>query len=155
MSDIIDLTKPLSDSIQKLQNAPLTLGGINGTFSGDTSLLQNLDVTDANGIPVPLASARPNEQQQTQPSTWWDKYLQNFGHMQDNAIDNPNVAIADISGVTPNDLATGKASVSRDLFADIAAVMVGLVLIAGAIFSFSQVKDTIVTTAKGAATLAA
>jgi hypothetical protein len=39
--------------------------------------------------------------------------------------------------------------------ANIVAVLIGLVLIAGAVFGFSQVRETVVSTAKGAAAIAA
>lgn len=85
----------------------------------------------------------------------WNKYMDAASTIQNNAIDNPNVAIAGITGTTPEALATGKSHAFSSVFSDIVAILVGLVLIAGAIFSFSTVKDTIVTTAKDAAALAA
>jgi len=134
-------------------DTPINIGGITGTYHGDPS--QMPEITDPSGMPVPIAPARPSQTTPDPVQSWWDKYLGAFGQTQDNAIDNPNVSIAGVAGVSPNDLATGKSSASAFIIADAVSILLGLLLIAGAVFSFSQVRDTIVSTAKGAATLAA
>lgn len=121
--------------------------------------LPQLAPLDQYGIEVPLAPARPNTapvnptalQPATTSGSWltdaWDNYMSAFNQAQEGAIDNP---------ATAANAATQVATISGIAYgADIAAVLVGLILIAGAVFSFSMVKDTIVTTAKGAASLAA
>lgn len=50
---------------------------------------------------------------------------------------------------------TKNADMPNSIFANVTAVLIGLVLIAGAVFSFSQVKETVINTAKTAAKFAA
>ena len=73
------------------------------------------------------------------------------------------------TGISPSDLGAQGAAIKASpsgIFAsletwltssasNIVAVLIGIVLIAGAVWSFSSVKDTFISTAKGAAELAA
>ena len=102
--------------------------------------------TDSNGNPIienPLAPARPNSSSTSLPNT---DILQS--------------TIASLTGATAlgsvakaaSTLGTGTIT---SWFANIVAVLIGLVLVAGAVWGFDTVRDTVISTAKGAAELAA
>ena len=89
-------------------------------------------------IPTPLAPARPSE----------------------------SVIPADPNAVTQGASSAEPTAINSGLFgqfetwlttstANIVAVVIGIVLIAGAVWGFDQVRDTITSTAKGAAEIAA
>ena len=118
------------------------------------SLLDEFNLTDSSwatdyvppssmGIETPLASARPNSSSTSLPNT---DILQS--------------TIASLTGATAlgsvakaaSTLGTGTIT---SWFANIVAVLIGLVLVAGAVWGFDQVRETVVSTAKGAAELAA
>jgi len=107
---------------------------------------------DSSGNPVietPLAPARPNPSATTLPNT-----------------DTLQGAIASLTGTAQAAASSGAKSVTTSLFGsletwltssatNIVAVLIGLVLVAGAVWGFDQVRETVVSTAKGAAELAA
>ena len=123
------------------------------------SLLDEFNLTDSswlsatdhlppysNGNPIienPLAPARPNSSSTSLPNT---DILQS--------------TIASLTGATAlgsvakaaSTLGTGTIT---SWFANIVAVLIGLVLVAGAVWGFDTVRDTVISTAKGAAELAA
>jgi hypothetical protein len=122
--------------------------------SNDTSWIDTYKVPS--DMPTPLAPARPVTvpTSATNPST-------------NNPLNIPSLDIGPDGEVTyvPNtspsgaDLGTSSSvqdikSVGQKVFgifvANYVAILVGLVLIAGAVFSFSQVKDTIIAAAKTA-----
>ena len=106
--------------------------------------------TDSNGNPIiedPLASARPNSSSTSLPNT-----------------DTLQSTIASLTGATAlgsvakavSTLGTGTiTSWLSASSANIVAVLIGLVLVAGAVWGFDTVRDTVISTAKGAAELAA
>jgi hypothetical protein len=108
--------------------------------------------TDSNGNPIienPLAPARPNSSSTSLPNT-----------------DTLPNAIASLTGVAQGTATSGAKSVTTGMFgsletwlasstANIVAVLIGLVLVAGAVWGFDTVHDTVISTAKGAAALAA
>ena len=124
------------------------------------SLLDEFNLTDSSwatdyvppssmGIETPLASARPNSSSTSLPNT---DILQS--------------TIASLTGATASAAQANLGSVAKaastlgtgtitSWFANIVAVLIGLVLVAGAVWGFDQVRETVVSTAKGAAELAA
>ena len=108
--------------------------------------------TDSNGNPIietPLAPARPNSSSTSLPNT-----------------DTLDATIASLTGAVQGVATSGAKSVTTGMFgsletwltsstANIVAVLIGLVLIAGAVWGFDTVHDTVISTAKGAAALAA
>ena len=106
--------------------------------------------TDSNGNPIienPLAPARPNSSSTSLPNT-----------------DTLQSTIASLTGATAlgsvakaaSTLGTGTiTSWLSASSANIVAVLIGLVLVAGAVWGFDTVHDTVISTAKGAAELAA
>lgn len=109
--------------------------------------------TDSNGNPIietPLATARPNPSSTATPNT---SIL--------SQLESATSKIADEESGTKNSTAQ-----ATGLFAqfeqwlttsstNIVAVLIGLVLVAGAVWGFDAVKETVTSTAKGAAKLAA
>ena len=112
--------------------------------------------TDSNGNPIiedPLASARPNSSSTSLPNT-----------------DTLQSTIASLTGATASAAQANLGSVAKAVStlgtgtitswlsassANIVAVLIGLVLVAGAVWGFDTVRDTVISTAKGAAELAA
>ena len=122
-----------------------------------SSALTNLGYeTDSNGNPIiedPLASARPNSSSTSLPNT-----------------DTLQSTIASLTGATASAAQANLGSVAKAVStlgtgtitswltassANIVAVLIGLVLVAGAVWGFDTVRDTVISTAKGAAELAA
>ena len=129
------------------------------------SLLDEFNLTDSswlsatdhlppysNGNPIienPLAPARPNSSSTSLPNT-----------------DTLQSTIASLTGATASAAQANLGSVAKaastlgtgtitSWFANIVAVLIGLVLVAGAVWGFDTVRDTVISTAKGAAELAA
>lgn len=112
--------------------------------------------TDSNGNPIienPLAPARPNSSSTSLPNT-----------------DTLQSTIASLTGATASAAQANLGSVAKAVStlgtgtitswlsassANIVAVLIGLVLVAGAVWGFDTVRDTVISTAKGAAELAA
>lgn len=139
----------------KVYSPNMTLADFEKLYTGgDPNAASNIG--SMLGVPTTTTLSQLSDQSLTPQTSsgnwltdWWKKYMNAASTIQNNAIDNPNVAIAGIAGTTPEALATGKSNIAYgSIFADIVAVLVGLVLIAGAIFSFSQVKETVITAAK-------
>lgn len=111
---------------------------------------------DSNGNPIienPLAPARPNSSSTSLPST-----------------DTLDATIASLTGAATSATQTNLGSVAKAAStlgagsitswlsassSNIVAVLIGLVLVAGAVWGFDTVHDTVISTAKGAAALAA
>lgn len=122
-------------------------------LSQDTSWIDNYQLPS--DIPVPLAPARPNANTTYQtPSISGQPGLTIPGSgISVDTGDNP------VTVSTPQGSQSGSSTwgglLSEPFIANETGILIGLVLIAAAVFSFSRVKDVIVTGVKGAATLAA
>jgi hypothetical protein len=135
------------------------------------STLSTLPILDGISIPEPIASPRPNTPDSTDTSLISEQDIINgLG----NTVTNPAGSVEITPGgqvvtTIPSGTSTYQASDAplgsgilgqfeqwlQSEASNTVAVVIGLVLIAGAVFSFSQVKDTIVSTTKGVASLAA
>jgi hypothetical protein len=115
------------------------------TLSSATSQLQSQESTL---IETPLASARPNSV--TDSPTPDDMLDQFTKQITASGISNPDTTVGNSTGIL-----SGFQNWLTNSSVNIVAVLIGLVLIAGAVWGFSTVRDTVVETAQGAATLAA
>ena len=113
--------------------------------SAIASLGYNVDSSGNPVIETPLAPARPNPSATSLPNT-----------------DTLQGAIASLTGTAQNAASSGATGLFGSLetwltssATNIVAVLIGLVLVAGAVWGFDQVRETVVSTAKGAAELAA
>lgn len=131
----------------------MTLGQFENVYTGgDTNAGNN--VASMLGVPATTPVSQLSDQALQQNTG----FLQNAINLAKNAVNNvlhmgtpnPADAAAMEQGKVPDYTKTQGGSVSA-IGADIAAVLVGLVLIAGAVFTFSQVKETIITAAKATA----
>jgi hypothetical protein len=156
----------LQDKLQYDTSGKSAVYSPNMSLADFEKLYTNGDPNAANnigamlGVPTSTPISNLSDQTLSQSSgnllsKLWDKYMKASSQMQDGDISNPNTAIAGITGQTPEQLATSGTSAGISMFTNVTAVVVGLVLIAGAVFGFSQVRETVVSTAKGAAALAA
>jgi hypothetical protein len=118
----------------------------------------NYQIPADSGIETPLATARPNVVPELSPlPTLPSLQQQNTSVLQqiENQIGGGVTGSAS-SGAMPAvnvDPSTGVPSVTNASFSsNIASILVGLILIFGAVLSFSFVRDTAVSAAKGLAT---
>ena len=128
------------------------------------SLLDEFNLTDSSwatdyvppssmGIETPLASARPNSSSTSLPNT---DILQSTIASLTGAT--ASAAQANLGSVAKAVSTLGTGTITSWLSAssaNIVAVLIGLVLVAGAVWGFDTVRDTVISTAKGAAELAA
>ena len=122
-----------------------------------SSALTNLGYeTDSNGNPIiedPLASARPNSSSTSLPNT--DTLQSTIASLTGATA---SAAQANLGSVAKAASTLGTGTITSWLTAssaNIVAVLIGLVLVAGAVWGFDTVHDTVISTAKGAAALAA
>ena len=112
--------------------------------------------TDSNGNPIiedPLASARPNSSSTSLPNT--DTLQSTIASLTGATA---SAAQANLGSVAKAASTLGTGTITSWLTAssaNIVAVLIGLVLVAGAVWGFDTVHDTVISTAKGAAALAA
>lgn len=135
----------------------MTLGQFENVYTGgDTNAGNN--VASMLGVPASTPVSQLSDQSLQQNSS----FLQNAIDLAKNAVNNvlhmgtmnPSDAAAMEQGKVPDYSKTQGGGISS-IGADVAAVLVGLVLIAGAVFTFSKVQETIISTAKRGAELAA
>ena len=111
---------------------------------------------DSNGNPIienPLASARPNSSSTSLPNT--DTLQSTIASLTGAATSATQTNLGSVAKAAST---LGAGSITSWLSAsssNIVAVLIGLVLVAGAVWGFDTVHDTVISTAKGAAALAA
>jgi hypothetical protein len=79
---------------------------------------------------------------------WFDSYMKAFNQMQNAAVDNPASTLSNLSGLNPNDVATGKVSF---LTGNIAAFVIGVLCVGAGLLMFKTSSTVIVGTGKLAA----
>jgi hypothetical protein len=80
--------------------------------------------------------------------SFWSKYMGAFNKTQDAAVDNPAVTLSNLSGLNPNDVATGKSSL---LTGNLAAFVIGVIAIGAGLLMFKTTGTVIVGAGKLAA----
>lgn len=111
---------------------------------------------DSNGNPIietPLAPARPNSASTSLPNT--DTLQSTIASLTGAATSATQTNLGSVAKAAST---LGAGSITSWLSAsssNIVAVLIGLVLVAGAVWGFDTVHDTVISTAKGAAALAA
>lgn len=124
------------------------------------SPLQPLTPLDANGIETPLAPARPIDGTNNSIIPPFDPTTGNpiYGGVQinpDNTVTVTTPQGSQTGAVTGTGLFSGIEQWILSEQANWVAILVGLVLIAGAVWGFSTVRDTVTGTVRSAATIAA
>lgn len=145
-------SSPIGDG--GLSGIPLTLpDGTTMTYVGDPS--QMPDIFDASGMPVPLAPARPNASQVSPGSfTLPDSLNPDPGLLGSGIAGTAGAGETGAGGLLDTLTSNLKSVFSRSV-GDYVAIIIGIVLIGGALLMFDQTRGAILETARRGAELAA